>query len=99
MNLCRDYRPHEKLPLVVFLSQQCKEEDQTLAKHHDVNAAQFADKRSFLLQFSFFFEGKIYIQLLNIDKSFAASAFLKKIIGLISYLENNYLLYNIVFVY
>ena len=56
-------------------------------------------KRSFLLQFSFFFEGKIYIQLLNIDKSFAASAFLKKIIGLISYLENNYLLYNIVFVY
>ena len=34
-----------KLPLVVFLSQQCKEEDQTLAKHHDVNAAQFADKK------------------------------------------------------
>ena len=46
-------------------------------------------KRSFLLQFSFFFEGKIYIQLLNIDKSFAAaSAFFKEIIGLISYERN-----------
>ena len=44
--------------------------------------------KSFLLQFSFFFEGKIYIQLLNIDKSFAASAFFKEIIGLISYERN-----------
>ena len=45
LNSCHDYRHHEKLLLVVFLSQQCKEEDQTLAKHHDVNAAQFADKK------------------------------------------------------
>ena len=55
LNSCHDYRPHEKLPLVVFLSQQCKEEDQTLAKHHDVNAAQFADKKKLFASIQFLF--------------------------------------------